>query len=266
MNKNLIVFLFLVLFSPCLIFILGLYDLFLQVALNTKLINIENLFNKELAFSIFVSLVVTALSSYLGAFIGYKFLFIKKTKLIGKIFNIVIFLPHIAFAYLIYLMFSSTGLLARAIYPMLDEAKLFLVSDNYGVGIILHYVLKELVFVALFFSASHSLQDRSFTRNALSLGASKLQAFHRVYLPIKKRSLFVISIILFSYTLGSYEAPYLLGANYPKFLSVRLFENFQSIDESLNMLSSYQALIIFFCAVCFSIISFLMIGRKNERN
>ena len=263
MTKNLIVFLLLVLLSPCLVFLFGLYDLFVQVFSSEGLISIQNLFNQELLFSVIISLLVTILSSYLGAFISFKFLSKKKTSFITKVFNIVIFLPHIAFAYLVYLMFSSTGLVARAFYPLLDEAQIFLVNDYYGVGIVLHYVFKELVFVALFFSASHRLEDKNFMRNALSLGASKAQAFHRVYLPIKKRSLFVISIILFSYTLGGYEAPYLLGANYPKFLSVRLFENFQSIDESLNILSSYQALILFFCAVVFSIITFMVMERKK---
>lgn len=261
MIRNIFLFCLLVL-SPFSLFLVGFFDVFHKVTSFESEIFLSAL-NKDFLFSLYVTIVSTLISCFVGAFLSFIIVLKKGKDSNSRLFKFIIFMPHLAFAYLLYLFLSPTGFISRAIYPFLNMSDFFIVNDSYGIGITIHYVLKETVFVFLFLLSSQSRVDQNLVRSSYSLGASRLATFFKIYLPIKKSSLLSVSIIIFAYCLGSYEAPYILGTNTPKMIAVSIYENFQSIESIQNQIAFVQTLSVFIISAFFSIWMYLFLGSKK---
>lgn len=260
MIKNLVLLLVLLL-SPFTLFLIGFVDTV------SKVISYSDVFsgalNQDFLFSIYISLVSTVISCLLGAYFSFLLVLKSKSHENSRLLRFIVFMPHLAFAYLLYLLISPTGFISRAVSPVLDFSNIFIVNDHLGLGIIIHYILKETAFVFLFFMSSQTIVDKNLVRTSYSLGASTAESFFKIYLPIKKSSLLAVSIIIFSYCLGSYEAPYLLGANSPKMVAVSIYENFQSIDTMQNQIAYVQTFTVFIMSSLFSLFVFTCLRSKK---
>lgn len=251
-NKSLKI-LILLFFSPVILFYFAVFSL---VSKNVKFVSSHSfidVFDTNLFFSVIVSLLATILSIFIGA--GLSYLIYNHKVFSSKIFRFVVFTPHLAFAYLIYLFFSPSGLLFRLIYPFFEDT--ILVNESFGIGILIHYILKEVPFTCLFLMGTHNIKESKLILISKDLGASKIETFFKVYLPLKKDTLIVLFILIFSYTLSSYEAPYILGHHSRKFISVEAIENFNSIDQFANIKAELQSLIILFVNCFFATLLFV---------
>jgi len=63
-----------------------------------------------------------------------------------------------------------------------------------------------------------------------TLKASWLQRFRYITLPIIGPSLGVACLIVFAFTFGAFEVPYLLGKTYPVSLPVWAYKNYSDVD------------------------------------
>jgi putative spermidine/putrescine transport system permease protein len=158
------------------------------------------------------------------------------------ILNIVMVIPHLAFAYIIYLFFSNTGFLYR-LFGI--ESGVTLINDRLGIGIILNYILKEVPFVILYLMATNKNEMQGHIFAAKDLGANFIETFCKIYVPLNTLQLMSISIVIFAFVLGNYEVPFLLGGNAPQFLSVSALTDFQSINLEQNIASYLKVIIIF---------------------
>lgn len=84
----------------------------------------------------------------------------------------------------------------------------------------LAYLWKEIPFVILMVVTLMEKIDVSLGEAAQNLGASKLKAFYSITLPLCFPAVLTSFIVIFAYSFGAYEIPFLLGTTAPKALPV----------------------------------------------
>jgi putative spermidine/putrescine transport system permease protein len=143
-------------------------------------------------------------------------------------------LPHMVWAIALLLLLAQSGLAARvaAALGLIHAPADFpvLVRDRYGLGIILHYVGKEVPFLALIVLAVLRTQGQAYAAVAATLGAGPWQRLRRVILPLVLPGLAAGSLLVFAFTFGAYEVPALLGVRYPRALAVLALDYFANPD------------------------------------
>ncbi len=152
------------------------------------------------------------------------------------VFQVPITVPHLVAAVGIALVISQTGLGARlaAALGLIGEPAEFpaLLYDKYSVGVILTYVWKETPFIALVVLAGLRGVAAELEDVAKTLGANAWQRFWYVIFPVIAPGIVASSLIVFAFTFGAFEVPYLLGEDYPTMLPVMAYEEYRSIELS----------------------------------
>ncbi|HEV8045763.1 MAG TPA: ABC transporter permease subunit [Rubrobacter sp.] len=157
-------------------------------------------------------------------------------RLAALVFQLPITIPHLVAAVGIALVISQTGLGARLAVTLglIGEPKDFpvLLYDRYSIGIIVTYVWKETPFIALVVLASLRGVAADLEDVARTLGAGSWQRFWYVVFPVISPGIVAASLIVFSFTFGAFEVPYLLGKTYPTILPVMAYNEYRDIDLS----------------------------------
>ncbi|MEL7564749.1 MAG: ABC transporter permease subunit [Dehalobacterium sp.] len=189
--------------------------------------------------SIRVSLVIALVSAVLAAVIGVilSAALVLNGKVRGKILQMIkmpILIPHAVVALFIIMFFSQNGLLARILHALnfLDvqgDFPALLFSPN-NIGIIIAYLWKEIPFVAYFVLALMASINTTLGEAAENLGASGIKSFLYVTLPLCLPAVNKAFLIIFAYSFGAYELPFLLGATLPKALPVQAYVEYISPD------------------------------------
>jgi putative spermidine/putrescine transport system permease protein len=65
---------------------------------------------------------------------------------------------------------------------------------------------------------------------ARTLGAGAWQRFQHVLVPLLYPAMLSASLIVFAFTFGAFEVPYVMGRTYPKALPVWAFQGFNDVD------------------------------------
>jgi putative spermidine/putrescine transport system permease protein len=143
-------------------------------------------------------------------------------------------IPHCVGAIAILLLFSQSGLLARLAYAAawIEAPSGFpaLVFDRYGIGIILEYLWKTTVFTGLILFAALESAGDEHEAAASTLGANPWQRFRYVTLPLLRPALISASILVFAFTFGGYEVPYVLGQRSDSLLPVLAYREYTRVD------------------------------------
>ncbi|MCB2298547.1 ABC transporter permease [Clostridium tagluense] len=213
-------------------------------------------FLESLKFSLNISLFSSTIAVIVGVVLAYSMLINKHRKSIEKILYILpIIVPHMVAAFLMFNILSQSGLLPRILYHLgiLKAQSDFpiLIFDRYGAGIIISYLWKEIPFVAMIVYTFISNINKNLEEVALNLGASRGQFFWHVMLPLSWPSIISSFIIIFAFSFGAFEVPYLLGPTTPKALPVKAFIEYTNPDISnrpyamaLNVVLAFISLII----------------------
>jgi putative spermidine/putrescine transport system permease protein len=102
--------------------------------------------------------------------------------------------------------------------------------DKNGIGVILVYIYKGIPFIAFMtFSILKNFSD-NLESVAMNLGASKSQAFFNILLPLSMPTIISSFIIIFAFSFGSFEVPYLIGPTTPRALPVEAYIRYSSSD------------------------------------
>lgn len=189
--------------------------------------------------SVKVSLMIAFISSVLAAVFGVVLCaaLVVNGKVRNKVLQIVripILVPHTIVALFVIMFFSQNGLLARILFHlgMLDTQADFpavLFSTN-NVGIIMAYLWKEIPFVAYFVLALMAAISTTLGEAAENLGASGIKSFLHVTLPLCMPAVNKAFLIIFAFSFGAYELPFLLGATVPKALPVQAYIEYINPD------------------------------------
>jgi putative spermidine/putrescine transport system permease protein len=203
----------------------------------------------SVALTLRVSLLSTAISAVLAVAAA---LLIRSTRR-GRRFLTVVFqlnlpVPHIVSAAAMLLLLQQSGFLSRLSHAagLTGTPAGFppLTADGFGVAIIASYVWKEVPFIGVVVLAALQAGVADYEEVARTLGAGPWARFRTVVLPIITPAVLSTSIIVFSFTFGSYEVPYLLGRPYPATLPVVAYQNYTDTDLAARPVSMAIAVFI----------------------
>lgn len=199
----------------------------------------DKLILKSVVFSLKTSFISTIISVVFGVLLSYFLCKHKYSKLSNSIIRLPVIIPHIVVILLMTTVFSQTGIISRILYSLnlINDSSSFplLLSDQGGIGIIAVYLWKGIPFTIITtYNILRNVND-SLEAVAINLGASKWQSFRYIALPLAMPSIISSFIILFAFSFGSYEVPFLVGPTSPKALPVLAYVNYvsSSIDQKV---------------------------------
>ena len=182
-----------------------------------------------------VAILSTVLSTVIALVIS---LMISRTKRFQSVlisitqFNIPI--PHVVAATGILLTFSQSGIVSRLTnhFGITDGSSDFpiITNDPFGYGIIMSYLWKEVPFLCVLILSALRGPVTNLDETAKTLGASYGFRLRKVILPYIFPSILSGTIIVFAFSFGSYEVPYLLGEPYPSTVSVVAYQLYTNRD------------------------------------
>lgn len=192
-------------------------------------------FLSSLKFSLWIAFMSSLLSVVIGVLLAYSIVVSKYKKGLEEIvYKLPIIVPHAVAALLIYTLLSQSGILPRFLYSVgiIQEQFQFpaLLFDRNGIGIIFAYVWKGTPFIAMVVYTVLSNINEKLQDVAMNLGANKRQVFLHVLLPLIMPSVLSSFIIIFAFSFGAFEVPYLLGPTNPRALPVKAFIEYTHPD------------------------------------
>ncbi len=206
-------------------------------------------FLRSLALSLYIAIASTALSALIavGAALLLRQSFTGR-RLIGFLVQANLTVPHIVGAIGLSYLLSQSGSFARiaAASGLISRPADFpaLLFDPYAIGIILHYVWKEVPFVALILLSAMQGATADYEAAARNLGASRWQTFRHIFLPMIAPALTAASVIVFAFSFGAYEVPLILGANAPAALPVLAWRSYTDADLAARPEAMAMAMLI----------------------
>lgn len=175
-------------------------------------------------------------------------------------------LPHLVGVVGILMLLTPSGLFARVLYSwgwiQSDQGFPLLVNDPWYLGVLVHFLWKEIPFITLILLAVLRGIGPQYEIQARVLGADAWQSFWHVTLPLLKPGILSASVIVFGFTFGSFEVPFLLGPTYPRTMPVQIYRLFTDID--LSSRGEAMALGILLAVISSGII-LVMLGLGNRR-
>lgn len=180
-------------------------------------------FLASLYFSLRIALVSSILSLLIGLFFCYIMLqFPKIEKRMLFTVQVPIIIPHLIVALFIIILFGKVGWLARLFYFLgFENAQSWFSSfiyDSKGRGVILAYLWKEVPFIIFYCYPLLRRVDKELGEAAETLGATSIQTFLKITVPLAKTTIITGFIMIFLYAFGAYELPNLLGPTLPRTL------------------------------------------------
>jgi len=159
---------------------------------------------------------------------------VERSRVVHFIFQIPLTVPHLVIAVAVVFMLAPAGLLARTAVALgwIQTSADFplLINDSWSIGIILTYVWKEIPFITLMILAVLRHSGNDLLDVGRTLKAGRWQRFRYITLPIIFPALGAASLIVFAFTFGAFEVPFLLGRTYPMTLPVWAYKNYSDID------------------------------------
>lgn len=205
----------------------------------------EILSNQQFINSLILSLKTSIISSIIATIIGILLAYLMTKSRVSKLryflLNLPIIVPHIIVVMLAFAVFSKTGIIARILYNLnlINDSREFvsLVNDKAGIGIIIVYIYKGMPFIAITVYNILKSLDVKLEDVALNLGANKFQVLKLVIMPQIMPTILSSFIVIFAFSFGSFEVPYLIGATNPKALPVNAYINYINTDLAQRPLS-----------------------------
>ncbi|MFL1469904.1 ABC transporter permease [Paraclostridium bifermentans] len=210
------------------------FDYYKEILSNQQFIN-------SLMLSLKTSIISSTIATIIGILLAYLMTKSRFSKLRYFLLNLPIIVPHIIVVMLAFAVFSKTGIISRMLYNLnlINDSREFvsLVNDKAGIGIIIVYIYKGMPFIAITVYNILKSLDVKLEDVALNLGANKFQVLKLVIMPQIMPTIFSSFIVIFAFSFGSFEVPYLIGATNPKALPVNAYINYINTDLAQRPLS-----------------------------
>ncbi len=231
-----------------------------------KALAFDSEFWVSLVFSLWVSVVSTIIASMLALLVAV-WLAERRTGSETLALNWNLAFPHLVWATALVLFLSQSGLLARwaAALGWITTTDQFpiLIRHPLGLGIILHYISKEVPFLALIVLTVLRSQPIGYDVVAENLGASRWQRIRYVTIPQVMPALLAGALLVFGFIFSSYEVPALLGIGYPRALPVLALRFFLDPDLRARPEGMVISLVITLIVVLVALVS-LRLGDEKR--
>ncbi len=195
----------------------------------------DETFLRSLAVTSYISFTATAISSVLAVAAALLLRpLVLRQRLFYFMFSLNLTVPHAVGAIGISYLLSQGGLASRLARSagLTDRPADFpaLVADPWAIGIIVEYVWKETPFIGIVVLAILASVGEDYESAARSLGAGRWQTFRYVTMPLVLPGLVPASVIVFAFTFGAFEVPFLLGRTAPTTLPVLAYRSYTDVD------------------------------------
>ncbi len=192
-------------------------------------------FLSSLGLTFYISLTSTVIAVVISILIALVLLSLsERMRWVHFIFQIPLVIPHLVVAITVVFLLSPTGLFSRVaqIFGLIKASSDFplLINDRFGIGIITAYVWKEIPFITLMIFSVLRNAGVELLDVGKTLKANRWQRFRYIILPMIFPSVAASSLIVFAYTFGAFEVPFLLGQTYPMTLPVWAYKNYADVD------------------------------------
>ena len=192
-------------------------------------------FQRSIGLTLSLATVATGLSALGGLVLALSLrTMAMRYRLVNTLLQIPLAVPHLSMAVVLLNVIAPSGLLARFGHALglIDLPADFpiLINDEYGIGIVLAYLLKEIPFVTLMLLTMLLRIGDEYEQAARTLGAASWQRLRYVTLPLLAPAALSSSLMVFAFILGAFEVPFLLGRPYPAMLSVVAQRRYMDVD------------------------------------
>ena len=185
-------------------------------------------FYRSFLYSLRIALLSAGISVFLGTLFAYMvFKLPVKGQRLAIVYKIPLILPHISVAFIVFILWGKSGIFSSFAYKLglstgIDNFPDLLYSGH-GWGIVTAYIYKEIPFVMLMVLSLMRKFDTRLETVARKLGAGRIRTFRKVVLPHLAPVMHTTFIILFLYSFGAFDIPFLIGESDPSMLSIQVF-------------------------------------------
>jgi putative spermidine/putrescine transport system permease protein len=192
-------------------------------------------FPTSLGLTLYIALASTAVAMALSTATALALNALAgRSRIVQFVFQIPLTVPHLVIAVAVVFMLAPNGLLSRLLLNLgwIGSAADFplLVNDRFGIGIMAAYIWKEVPFITLMILAVLRGGGSELIEAGRTLKAGPWQCFRRITLPIIFPALGAAGLIVFAYTFGAFEIPFLLGRTHPMLLPVWAYKSYSDVD------------------------------------
>ncbi len=227
-------------------------------------------FSKSLVLTLYIAITSTLVAAVISILLALSLLrWAAGSKAIHFMLQIPLTVPHLVIAISLIFLLAPAGMLSRLCSSLgiINSPAEFplLVNDGWAISILCVYIWKEIPFITfMLLSVLHNMGTELLEAGA-TLKASKWQRFTHITLPIIAPSLGAACLIVFAFTFGAFEVPFLLGRTYPLTLPVWAYKNYSDIDLLARPEGIAIGLIIAAIVIAAIVLSqiFLHFGRKR---
>ncbi len=189
----------------------------------------------SLGLTFYIALTSTAIAVFISILIALVLLTLaERMQWVHFIFQIPLVIPHLVVAITVIFLLSPTGLFSRVMQHLglIEGSASFplLINDRFDIGIIVTYVWKEIPFITLMIFSVLRNAGVELLEVGRTLNANRWQRFRYIILPMISPGLLASSLIVFAYTFGAFEVPFLLGQTYPMALPVWAYKHYADVD------------------------------------
>ena len=190
---------------------------------------------QSFALTFRISFLATALAVVLGV---SGALLVRSTgrgrRVLSAVFQSSLPVPHLVGALAMLLLLSQGGTLSRITNALglTDGSQGFpeLTGDRFGWAILAEYVWKEAPFIGVAVLSALNSGVAELEDAARTLGAGRWARLRHVVIPLITPAVLATSILVFAFSFGSYEVPFLLGRPYPATLPVVAYQYYSDVD------------------------------------
>ena len=213
-------------------------------------------FLMSLLYSIYISIISSVVSIVLGVLVAFAILGLKREhKIFMHLYKVPVIIPHLVAVVLVFNIFSQTGIASRFIHSagIISDPNQFplFVFDKWGAGIILVYLYKQIPFVTMTVYAILRNINGDFTEVAYNMGASRKQALFKVVLPMLSPAILSAFLMIFTFTFGAFEVPFLLGSPVITTLPVKAYIYYTDPDYTFRSYTMVINVIVSVFSLCF---------------
>lgn len=211
----------------------GIYD---AIGLNKftlkYLIDIVN--NKEIQLAIIRTFIVAFVEAIVSVVIATLIsVYLIKNKITNhNILYMPIAIPHIIVAMMMIILFAQNGFISRIFYHLglIKNSQEFntILNDKYNIGVIVAYIFKGTAYVLSVIYLIMKKNDYRYFEAAKLMNVNYGRYVRDILIPTSMDSLITSFLILFSFSFGAYELPFMIGNTSNKLLPVIAYEKYLS--------------------------------------
>ena len=227
-------------------------------------------FSQSLSLTLYISATSTVIAAAVSILLALALMHWAAENLaVNFLLQIPLTVPHLVIAIAMILLLAPSGLIARfcSTLGLISSPGAFplLINDNWCLGILAVYIWKEIPFITFMLLSVLKNMGPELLEAGATLNASRLQRFRHIILPIIAPSLGAACLIVFAFTFGAFEVPYLLGRTYPLALPVWAYKNYSDVDLLTRPEGIAIGLLIAVIVSCAIIISQALLSFARKR-